>query len=112
MTRKQAGQGTVETLILFTTLTLVFKGGLMLFWLLIGNLWLDHQLYQHLICRAQGQKEIFCMRQLLTETKKLILKESIKNIHVSQERRGVWKGSLNWKIFKVSVPITQTLKLP
>ena len=112
MIKKQAGQGTVETLILFTTLVLMFKGGLMLFWLLIGNLWMDHQLYQHLICRAQGQKEIFCVRQLLMKTEKLISKENIKDIQVIHQSRNVWKGSLNWKIFKFSIPIKQTLELP
>ena len=46
---KKKGQGTVEYLVLLTALILTFKGGLMLFWLIAGHLWIDHQLYQYLI---------------------------------------------------------------
>ena len=83
----------------------------MLFWLLAGHLWMDHQFYQHLICRAQGQREVLCAEKLLKESKKFIFAGAVKNIKISREN-DIWKGSLNWNIKGFSIPVTQTLKLP
>ena len=83
----------------------------MLFWLIAGNLWIDHQLYQHLICRAKGQQEVFCVKKLLAETEKLTPERHIKNIKTIH-RQDVWKGSLIWKIHGLSIPIKQILRLP
>ena len=83
----------------------------MLFWLLAGNLWLDHQLYQHLVCKAQGQPEILCVEKLLKESKKFTNVGAVKNIKIIPLNNG-WQGSLNWDIYGLFVPIRRTLKLP
>ena len=109
--KKQTGQGSIETLALLTTFILTIKGGLMLFWLLAGHLWMDHQLYQHLVCRAQGQMEALCTEKLLKESKRFIFTGAVKNIKIRRQNNS-WKGSLDWNIRGFSIPIIRTLKLP
>lgn len=108
---KSIGQGNLEALLLVIIFILIIKGGFMFFWLLAGNLWLDHQLYQNLICRAKGHSEIFCEKKLLKEVRKFTWIGSIQNIE-SIQLNNSWKGSLNWKIGGISVPIKQVLELP
>ena len=108
---KKTGQGNLEALLLVIVLVLIIKGGFMLFWLVAGNLWLDHQLYQHLICRAKGHSEIFCEKKLLKEVRKFTwigAVENMESIHLNNS----WMGSLSWKMGGISVPIKQVLELP
>lgn len=107
----KTGQGSLETFVFLAVLILIVKGGLMLFWLLAGQLWLDHQLYQHLICRAKGRSEILCTKKLLKEVKKFTRIGSIKDIE-SIHFDNNWRGSLNWNMGGISLPVRQTLKLP
>lgn len=83
----------------------------MLFWILTGYIWMDHQLYQHLICRAKGHSEIFCAKKLMVEAEKFTPNGTIANVKAVY-LNGIWKGSLNWNIQRISIPIKQTLKLP
>ena len=105
------GQTILEFLALLALLIFSLKGGLLLLWILTGRLWLDHQLYQNLLCRAKGQAENICSERFLRESRKLVLKGQITDIKISRQRR-LYKGSLVWNIKNLKIPVRQTFKTP
>ena len=105
------GQTILEFLALLALLIFSLKTGLILLWILTGRLWLDHQLYQNLVCRAKGQTEKICSARFLEESRKLVLKGRITDIKISRQRR-LYKGSLIWKIKNLKIPVRQTFKTP
>ena len=105
------GQTILEFLAMLALLIFSLKGGLLLLWILTGRLYLDHQLYQLLVCRAKGQTENICSARFLKESRKFVLKGKITDIKISRQRR-LYKGSLIWNVTNLKIPVRQTFKTP
>lgn len=58
-----------------------------------AKVWLNHQLYQALICVAQGDSRLNCERQALRQTKISVTKDV--QFSLWRMPKG-WKGSYRW----------------
>jgi hypothetical protein len=84
-------EGCVCLVLLATTLTLLFQ----ITRASVANLWLDHVLYQTLICLAEQRPETDCRRQAYNQAKLLPLAVERLNLRLSQHS-GKWQGSFEW----------------
>lgn len=107
----QKGQSFVETLILTLTLIILVKFILLIFWVFINTLWMEHQLYQGLVCVAQQKKISQCKHTSLAQIKKLNTLGIIKSLNF-KNFQNKWKGELQWHFYKRDFPIKQILSLP
>ena len=105
------GQSFIETLILALSLMLLIQGTLLIFWIGVNILWMEHQLYQGLLCTAQ-QKEIEqCKYNTLKQIKKLNSLGTIKSLKI-KEFQNEWKGEIQWTFYKKNFYIKQNFILP
>ena len=84
----------------------------MFFWILSARLWLNHGLYQHLMCHAKGRPKAFCEKKLIIKTEKLTSLGKIQNLKALQEGDKVWRGSLTWRMAGFHIPVKASLRLP
>ena len=108
---KPNGQSVIEVLGICLSLILILKGILVVFWLTAGSLWVDHQLYQKLICLAEGRPQILCQERLIKNIKTL---HPMGTLTHSQMRKGknLWKGKIKWTFYGVNKNSHQQLILP
>lgn len=108
---KPNGQSVIEVLCICFSLILILKGIFVVFWLMAGSLWVDHQLYQKLICLAEGRPQILCQKRLIKNIKTL---HPLGTLTHSQMRRGknLWKGKIKWTLYGVNKNSHQQLILP
>ena len=108
-TSSQKGQSFVETLIFTLTLTILVKLILLIFWIFTTTLWIEHQLYQALVCVAQQKKMSQCKHTALTQIKKLNVLGTINslNFKIFQNK---WKGELQWHFYKRNFLIKTNFK--
>ena len=109
--KSQKGQSLIETLVLSLVLITLLKFILIIFWLFINLLWMEHQLYQGIICKAQQKNDLLCKQKILQEIKKLNPLGKIKNLKIYQ-LQNVYKGELIWNFYKKDFLIKQSLILP
>ena len=109
--RDQKGQNLIESLILSLVLITVLKFIFIIFWLFISLLWMEHQLYQGLICKAEQKKESLCKQKILQEIKKLNPLGKIKELKIDKTKN-IYKGELLWIFYKQNFTIKQNLILP
>lgn len=105
-----SGQSLIEALVISLVLIAMFQLVFFVFWIGTNILWLEHQLYQGMICTAQGKSIHFCERKALKEIQKL---KSGGKVH-SLKIRGFenkWKGELLWQFYKKNFFIKQNLLL-
>ena len=107
----QSGQSLLETLIVCLSLTSFIQFTVLLFWMGISVLWIEHQLYQALVCRAEHKGLEHCKQSFFKNTKKLSPVGTIENIKITNFNKQ-WKGELLWRFFKKDFLIQQTLNLP
>ena len=107
----QKGQSLVEFMILSLALISLIKGTLFLFWIVISLLWMEHQLYQGLVCAAQQKNLKACEAIALQEIKKLNPLGVIKSLKIRNLQK-IWKGEILWSFYKKDFVIRQSLSLP
>ena len=107
----QKGQSLIESLILSFALITILKFILITFWLFISLLWIEHQLYQGIVCKAQQKTEILCKQKIRQEIKKLNRLGKIKQLQFFQFQN-IYKGKLIWTFYKQNFIIKQSLILP
>ena len=110
MTRPN-GQSVIEVLCVCLSLFLVLKGILLVFWLTAGSLWVDHQLYQKLICLAEGRPQTICRERLIKNIQKFNPAGIITHLQIKKEKNR-WEGKIKWTIYGVSRHSRQQLILP
>ena len=93
-----SGQALIETVIglplVLTCLTLC----LLFFYVHIQHIWTDHQLYQALICLAEGQPTKECENKLIRKTKTFLWLGRLTDIQLSKVlNKKQWKGRITWK---------------
>jgi len=104
----QKGQSLTEALILSLALITVIYFTLLVFWIGTSILWMEHQLYQGIVCAAQHKGISLCKKTVLKQIKKLNplgLIQSLKIKHAQNE----WKGEIVWIFYKRKFLIQQTL---
>lgn len=107
----QKGQSMTEAMILSLALITVVYFTLLIFWIGTSILWMEHQLYQGIVCAAQHKGIPLCKEAILKQIKKLNplgMIQSLKIKHFQNE----WKGEIVWIFYKRKFLIQQTLSLP
>ena len=104
------GQSNIEVALLSFILIVLIKGSLVLFWIFTNFLWVEHQLYQGLICRAEKKATAVCKMKVLTNIKKLNKSGDFININLTGFDNK-WKGSIKWKFYKWAFSIKSHLDL-
>lgn len=107
---KQKGQSVVEILILSIVLIGITKLILIVAWLYINFIWMEHQLYQGILCVAEQKKELFCKQKTLKEIKKLNPLGKMNSLKIKQNQNR-YKGELLWNFYKKDFLIKQNLIL-
>lgn len=108
---KPNGQSVIEVLCVCLSLFLILKGTLLVFWLAAGSLWMDHQLYQKLICLAEGRPQIICRQRLLKNIKAFNPVGVITHLQIKKGTNR-WEGQIKWTIYGISRYSRQQLIFP
>ena len=92
------GQAIMETVICMPLVLTCFTLGLLFFYVHIQHIWTDHQLYQALICLAEGQTTQKCKNNLIRKTKTFLWLGRLTNIQLHKIlNKEQWRGTLTWK---------------
>ena len=68
---------------------------------------MKHQLYQAVICRAEGRTQTFCHSQLLSEIRKIN-----PQAHITFLKFNSSQGELKWRFYKQDFTIRQRFQIP
>ena len=101
------GQTLIEAAILCFVLIGFIQFILMLAWIFINLIWMEHQLYQGVLCLAQQREQQACEHRLLTAVKKLNQWAEISSLNLQPH-----KGELLWRFYNKDFLIKQELKPP
>ncbi len=107
----QKGQSLIEALILSWALISLMSLVLLIFWIWTNIIWIEHQLYQGLICAAQQKDMRFCKEALLSQIKKFNPPGRIKFLKI-KNFQNQWKGEIIWIFYNKKFSIQQILSLP
>ena len=107
----QTGQTVVETLGLSLALTALVYLSWLLFWMGINILWIEHQLYQGLLCAAQHKEESLCKKTTLKQIKRLTVLGSVSLLKIKGYQKE-WEGEILWRFQNINFLIRQNLSLP
>ena len=108
--QNKKGQSHIELLVVSFVLITLVKGILILFWIFTNFLWMEHQLYQGLICRAEKRPISMCKTKVLNQIKKLNQIGEFTEIKLA-EFNNQWKGHLKWRFYKWTFTIKSQLNL-
>lgn len=107
----QKGQSIVELMFISLAVIVLIKSILILFWIVISLLWMEHQLYQGLVCAAQQKNTKLCESITIQQIKKLNPLGAIKFLKI-KKFKDAWKGEIQWHFYKRNFFIKQSLSLP
>ena len=105
------GQGLLEALILSLALITLIYCTLLFFWMGTSLLWIEHQLYQGIVCVAEQKELNLCKQRVLKQINKLNSVGVIKALKI-QNFQNQWKGEILWNFYKKDFMIQQSLSLP
>ena len=110
MTRlnKKSGQALIETLLILPLICACFSVCLLSFHVHAQYLWMDHHLYQALICLAKGKKD--CKDNMTKKIKSFLWAGSLNNIQF-KTTENKWSGTFTWQTFLWKIPFKKHLKL-
>lgn len=108
---KPNGQSVIEVLGVCLSLILLLKGILLVFWLTAGSLWVDHQLYQKLVCRAEGRSQTLCREKLIKNIQALHPTGVVTHFQI-RKGKNLWKGGIKWTLYGIQRNSRQELILP
>lgn len=94
--KKRSGQAVIETMVLLPLVTAGFMLCFLFFHVHAQHLWMDHQLYQALICLAKGKTKANCETQMKKKIKSFLWFGKLQNIQF-HAREKKWTASLIWK---------------
>ena len=100
------GQALIELLVLSLALASIIQILFMIVWVFINLIWMEHHLYQAILCAAQEKGQNFCNSQLLNDIKKLNPMAEISSLNFNSS-----KGELKWRFYKQDFVIRQDFKL-
>ncbi len=108
---KCSGQAVLETLVALPLATSCFVLCFLFFHLHAQYLWMDHHLYQSLVCLAKGKNKADCENQMERKIKKFLWAGKLKDIQFHKKGEKQWKGSFTWSAPFWRVRLTETLNL-
>ena len=100
------GQALIEFSILSLAFVTVIQLLFVMAWIFINLLWIEHHLYQAILCVAQERSQPFCKGQLLREIRTLNPSADISSLNFNSS-----KGELKWRFYKKDFVIRQNFKL-
>lgn len=105
------GQSLVEMLVFGLVLSFLVQAILLFFVTAVSLIYMEHQLYQGILCVARGETSPHCKTKTLAQIKKFnpvgqVI--SLKINHLQKEGKGVIK----WRFLKRNFFIRQTVRLP
>ena len=107
--RRASGQAMMETLISLPLISACFILCLLFFHAFAQTLYMDHQLYQSLICLAEGKPKTDCEKTLQQKVKSFFWTGKLKNIKFKKGEEK-WSGQFTWETGFWTIPFQQTLK--
>lgn len=108
--KRSSGQVLGETLVLLPLVGLCFIFCLLFFHVHAQHLWMDHQLYQSLICLAKGQPKRHCENQMEKKIANFLWTGKLQNIQL-YKKQNEWKGSFIWNTRFWKIQFRQRLHL-
>jgi len=90
------GQVLIETLVLLPVITVCFLLSLLFFHVHAQSLWMDHQLYQSLICMAKQQPKKYCINKMQKNIKSFLWTGHLKSIRY-HKKPNEWHGFFTWE---------------
>lgn len=105
------GQGVIESAIALFAFSGFIKLMIFVFWVATNVLWAEHHLYESLICFAENRKQQVCKAKLVSQINILNKTGEFKNIKM-KVFGNKWKGAMDWKFYKLNIPIRSNFKLP
>lgn len=94
--KKSSGQAFIELTILLPLVCSCFFLSLFMFQVYTQQLWMDHQLYQALICIAKGKQKFNCQNKMQKNIKSFLHIGKLKNINLSKKNEEI-NGIFTWK---------------
>ncbi len=107
--RKQSGQAIGELMILLPSISSIFIFCFLFFYIFTQHLWMDHHLYQSLICLAEGETQARCKNRFREKTNPFLFIGKITNLKF-HENKWQWKGSFIWENFFGSIHFNKELQ--
>ena len=72
------------------------------------QLWIDHQLYQSLICLAKGESQSRCAKTMKQKIKAFLWIGKLKNIKLYKQEEK-WSGSFTWETPWWKIPFKKSI---
>ena len=104
------GQAIIEMLVILLFLTSILFSILQLSFIFGARSYVNHQLYQALICMAHAEPLRRCKKELIKESEKFLVWGKIKNIRITGGKTK-WKGKLILEIYPWKIKIKQNINL-
>ena len=101
----------IEALCILLALIFTLKGMFLVFQIAAGAVYVDHRLYQHLICLAEGRSQTFCRKRLTDSIVKFNPAGAVSHLQVKQ-RPNRYEGKVKWTVYGISKNSVQKLILP
>ena len=104
---KKSGQALIETLLVLPLAGACFSLCLLSFHVHAQYLWMDHQLYQALICLAKEKKD--CKENMTKKIKSFLWVGRLNNIQF-KAAENKWSGAFTWQTSLWKIPFKKHLK--
>ena len=105
------GQSLVETLVFCLALSFLTQAVLLFFLTAVSFIYMEHQLYQGILCAARGEGAHYCKTKALEQIKKFNPAGQVIFLKINHfQKEG--KGVIKWRFLKTNFFIRQTLRLP
>ncbi len=108
--KRPSGQALGETLVLLPLAVSCFILCFLFFHVHAQHLWMDHQLYQSLVCLAKGQTKPHCENQMEKKIETFLWTGRLQNIQF-YKKENEWKGSFIWNTKFWRIQFRQKLQL-
>ena len=102
--KAQSGQSLIEAVVVSFLLIASLQGLFVLSWISVQKIWMEHQLYQAVLCVAEQKAKIKCESQLMQNIQSFNRLGRLKLLFISEK-----KGELVWRFYKKDFLIQQSL---
>ena len=106
----QSGQALIETVVLFPLVASCFILCLLFFNVYAQQLWMDHQLYQSLVCMAKGHTSYTCEKKMKKKIKSFLWAGRLEETKL-YKKANKWQGTFVWRTQFWRIPFRKTFEL-
>ena len=101
----------MEALVLCLALSFLIQALFLLFWTAVSFIFIEHQLYQGVLCAVRGENPQSCKSKVLARIRKFHPVGKTLSIKINTSQKG-GKGLIQWRFLKTDFFIKQTVQLP